>query len=146
MTLNLSSTNTTPSTTTADVHNKTADTINNNTQTIQKIIRIQLQTLLLIMMLNNLKHQEKYLQCHFIRCSRIFRNNINTEIIWRNLHMTFKKLPPPGKQYFCFQIDGKSSRAVQCSKSCVLTKVFYTITDIDLFEHKYVIFKELLQS
>ena len=69
------------STTTADVHEKPDDAITNILQTIQKMIKIQLQMLLLMMMLNNLKHQEKYLQCHFIRCSRIFRNNINTEII-----------------------------------------------------------------
>ena len=54
--------------------------------------------------------------------------------------------PPPGKEYLCFQTDGKSDRAIQCARSRVLNKVIDTIFDIDSFEQKYVIIKGLLKS
>ena len=34
--------------------------------------------------------------------------------------MPVKTLPPPGKEYFCFQKYSKSAHAAQCSKSYVL--------------------------
>ena len=57
--------------------------------------------------------------------------------------MTAKKLYPPGE--YIFQIYGKSYHSVHCSKSRVLTKVIDTILDIDSFEQKCVILKELLK-
>ena len=48
--------------------------------------------------------------------------------------MPVKKLPPPRKEYFCFQKYGKSAHAAQCAKSRVLTKLIDTIIDIDSFD------------
>ena len=59
MPLNSSSINTESSTTTDAVNKKTDDTIEKNLQTTQKMIKIQLQTLLFTTMLDNLKHKEK---------------------------------------------------------------------------------------
>ena len=56
------------------------------------------------------------------------------------------KLPPKGKEYFCFQKYGKSAHSTQCSKSCVLTKLIYTIIYIDSFYHQCVVIKGLLHS
>ena len=59
MTLNSSSTNTMSSNTTSDVHEKPAETIEKKSPNNSKIIKIQLQTLMLMMILNYLKYQEK---------------------------------------------------------------------------------------
>ena len=59
MTLNSSSTNTKSYTTTDDVHAELADITENNLLTIQKMIKNQLQTMPLMMMINHLKQQEK---------------------------------------------------------------------------------------
>ena len=45
--------------------------------------------------------------------------------------MTVKKLPPPGKECFCFQIYGKSAHATQCAISRAFTKLIDTIIEID---------------
>ena len=37
-------------------------------------------------------------------------------------HRPNKKLPPPRKEYLCFQTDGKTSWSEQCAKSSTLTK------------------------
>ena len=37
-------------------------------------------------------------------------------------HRTVHKLPTAGKEHICFQIDGKSDRAAQYSKSRALNK------------------------
>ena len=59
MKLNSSSTNTTSYTTTAAVHEKSTDTIKKNMKKNPKAIKIKFQTLLLMMMLNHFKQQEK---------------------------------------------------------------------------------------
>ena len=45
--------------------------------------------------------------------------------------MSVKKLPPLGKEYIHFQIDGKIYHATQCAKSHVLTEVIDEILGID---------------
>ena len=57
-------------------------------------------------------------------------------------HMSGQKLPPPGKWYLCFQIDGESARSEQCFKSHVLTKLIYLILEIESFEQQFVIIKK----
>ena len=47
---------------------------------------------------------------------------------------------------FFFQKDGKSAYASQCAKSRVLNKLIYIILDIDSFDQKCVILKQLLHS
>ena len=56
------------------------------------------------------------------------------------------RLPLPGNEYFCFQIDSKSAHSAQHSRSRVLTKVIDTILDIISFEHQCVIIQRLLHS
>ena len=56
-------------------------------------------------------------------------------------HIPGQKLLPPGKEYLCFQMDGKSAHAAQCSKSRSLTKVFDLTPWIGSFEQKCVISK-----
>ena len=46
------------------------------------------------------------------------------------LHTT-NKLPPAGKEYLCFQINGELSHAVQCVKSQIINKSIYCILYID---------------
>ena len=59
MTLNSLSTNNISYTTADDVHEKPYDTIKNYIQTIKKTINIKLKKLLLMMILNRFKKQEK---------------------------------------------------------------------------------------
>ena len=47
--------------------------------------------------------------------------------------MAGQKLPPSGKEYLCFQTDGKTTHSVQCAKSRELTKVIDLILDIESF-------------
>ena len=47
-----------------------------------------------------------------------------------NLHRT-EKLPPVGKEYMCFQIDGKYAHEAKCVKSMIMTKVVYCVLSID---------------
>ena len=51
--------------------------------------------------------------------------------------MSVKNIPPPGKEYLSFQTYGKSARAAQCAKLCVLNKVIGLIYDIDYLEQKH---------
>ena len=60
--------------------------------------------------------------------------------------MPVKKLPPPRKEYFCFQKYGKSAHSSQCDKSRGLTKVIDTIINIDSFDQQSVILKGMLKS
>ena len=55
-------------------------------------------------------------------------------------------LPLPGKEYFCLQVDNKSSHAAQCFKSRVLNKVIDSILSINTFEKQCVVIKCMLQS
>ena len=61
------------------------------------------------------------------------------------LHTT-TKLPPAGKEYLCFQINGKSSQAVMCVKSRIMTKVINYIPSIDTSGQQCVVLKGMLQS
>ena len=56
------------------------------------------------------------------------------------------QLPPVGKEYLCFQVNIKSSRAAQCVKSRVLNKAINSILSIDKFEQQCVVIKCMLQS
>ena len=42
-------------------------------------------------------------------------------------HRTGQKIPPYGKEYLCFQIDGKTVRAAHFSKSLAFTKLIDSI-------------------
>ena len=61
------------------------------------------------------------------------------------LHKT-KQLPPAGKEYFCFQINGKYPHAAQCVKSWILNNSIDSILSIDTFEQQYVVIKCMLRS
>ena len=56
------------------------------------------------------------------------------------------KLPPVGKEYFCFRVDNRSPHAAQCVKSCILNKVIDSILSIEKFEQQCVVIKFMLQS
>ena len=62
-----------------------------------------------------------------------------------NLH-TATKLNPVGKQYMCFQNDGKTAQAAKCIKSRIMTKVIDCVILIDKFEQQCVVIKVMLQS
>ena len=51
-----------------------------------------------------------------------------------------------GKEYICFQIDGKSAQVDKCVKSRIITKVIDYILSINTFGQKYVMIKAMLQS
>ena len=57
-----------------------------------------------------------------------------------------KKLPPSGREYFCFQKDGKRDHIAQCAKWRLLNKLIDTIPEIDAFEQKDVVIEGFLQS
>ena len=59
---------------------------------------------------------------------------------------TTNKLPPAGKEYLCFHINGRSSHAAQCVKSRIMNKAIRYILSIDTFEQKCVMIKGMLQS
>ena len=61
------------------------------------------------------------------------------------LHTT-AKLSPVGKEYLCFQINGKSPHAAQCVKSSILNKAIDYILSIDTFEQRCAVIKCMLQS
>ena len=51
-----------------------------------------------------------------------------------------------GKEYMCFQNDGKTSQTATCIKSTIMTKVIDYVISIDTFEHQCVVIKGMLQS
>ena len=55
-------------------------------------------------------------------------------------------LPPVGKEYMCFQNDGKIAQAVNCIKSIIITKVVGYVLSIGTFEKQCVVLKGMLQS
>ena len=55
--------------------------------------------------------------------------NATLPIPYIKLHTT-TKLSPAGKEYLCFQINGKSSQATKCLKSRIITKVIISILSI----------------
>ena len=56
------------------------------------------------------------------------------------------QVPPVGKEYLCFQVDGKSPHSDQCVKSRILNKSIDSILYIDTFEQQCVVIKCMLQS
>ena len=60
------------------------------------------------------------------------------------LHTT-TKLPPAGKESFCFQIKGKSSQSEKCVKSRIINRVVDYILYIDTFEQQYAVLKFVLK-
>ena len=61
------------------------------------------------------------------------------------LHKT-KQLPPADKEYFCFNINRRSSYAAQCVKSRIMKNAIDSIIYIDRFEQQCVLIKGMLQS
>ena len=62
-----------------------------------------------------------------------------------NLH-THTILPPVGKEYMCFQKDGKTVQAVRCIRSRIMNKLIDYIILIDTFEQQFVLLEGMLQS
>ena len=60
------------------------------------------------------------------------------------LHNT-KILPPVGKEYFCFQNDGKTAQVTRCIKSRIMTKVIDSVLSVDKIEQQCVVIKSMLQ-
>ena len=48
-------------------------------------------------------------------------------------------LPPVGKEYMCFQKDGKTAQALRCIKSRIMTKVIYSVILVNTLEQKCVV-------
>ena len=57
-----------------------------------------------------------------------------------------KQFPPDGKEYFCFQINGRSSHNAQCVKSRIINKAIDSTLYIDTSEQQCVVLKGMLQS
>ena len=53
-----------------------------------------------------------------------------TSVNLLNLHTT-TKLHPVGKEYMCFQKNGKTAQAAKCIKSRMITKVVYYVLLVD---------------
>ena len=71
--------------------------------------------------------------------------NATLTIPYIKLHTTTKS-PPVGKEYLCFQVNGKYSLAARCVKSRIMAKVIDSILSIDTFEQERVVLKGMLQS
>ena len=61
-----------------------------------------------------------------------------------NLH-TPTMLTTVGKEYMCFQKDGKISQAVRCIKSRITIKAIDSILSIDTFDQQFVVIKGMSQ-
>ena len=61
-------------------------------------------------------------------------------------HSSGQKIPSPGGEYLCLEINGKTAYAAKCSNSSALAKVIDFILEIGNFEQKRFIIKGLLQS
>ena len=61
------------------------------------------------------------------------------------LHTT-EQLTPVGKDYLCFQINGRYSHADWCVKSRITNKAIDYILSIDKFEQQCIVIKGMLQS
>ena len=68
-----------------------------------------------------------------------------TSMSMLNLH-TNTKLPLAGKEYVCFQNDGKTAQAAKCIRSRIMNKVIEYVLSIDTFEQQCVVLKGILQS
>ena len=58
---------------------------------------------------------------------------------------TTAKSPSVGKEYMCFQINGKSDQYAKCVKSRIMTTVTECVLSIDTFEQLCVVIKVMLQ-
>ena len=67
------------------------------------------------------------------KTTRLTPLNTTLPIVPVELH-TKKQLPPPGKEYLYFQINGRSSHAAQCVKSRIMNKAIDSILYIDTYE------------
>ena len=59
---------------------------------------------------------------------------------------TTAKLPPAGKEYMCFHIDGKSAQASTFVKSKIITKVIDCVLSVNISVQQCVMLKCMLQS
>ena len=83
---------------------------------------------------NPLKHKEKNYIILITSTPKHHSQRIGAMSVHSfNLHTT-AKLPQVGKQYMCFQIDGKPTQATKCVKSKIMTKVIDCVIFIDTFE------------
>ena len=62
------------------------------------------------------------------------------------LSYTKQEIPPAGKEYLCFQINGRSYHASQCVKSQIMNKSIDYILYIDTFEQQCFVIEGVLQS
>ena len=53
--------------------------------------------------------------------------------------------PTVGKEYMCFQNNGKNAQAAKCIKSGIMTKAIDSIFLIETFEQKTVVIKGMLK-
>ena len=51
-----------------------------------------------------------------------------------------------GKEYMCFQKDGKTAQAARCIKSRIMTKVIDYVISINTFKQQCVVLKGMLES
>ena len=58
---------------------------------------------------------------------------------------TMTESPPDGKEYLCYQINGRSYHAAQCVKSRIMNKAINNILSVDTFEKQCVVIKVMLQ-
>ena len=77
--------------------------------------------------------------------NRLTQRIATTSSIILNLN-TPTILPPVGKEYMCFQKDGKTAQDARCIKSSIMTKVIDYVLSIDTFEQKCVVLKNVFQS
>ena len=62
-----------------------------------------------------------------------------------NSHTT-EKLPPVGKDFMCFQIDGKYAQEDKCVKFRIMTNVVDCVLSTDKLEQQCFVLKGILQS
>ena len=62
-----------------------------------------------------------------------------------NLNTT-AKLSSVGKEYICFENDGKSAQAAKCVKSRIKNEVIYCVVSINTFKPIKIVMKGMLQS
>ena len=80
-----------------------------------------------------------------IQLQNIIRNLlVPRQCVSFNLHTTAKLLLV-GKEYICFQIDGKSIQAARCFKSRIINKAVNYGIYIDTFEQQCVVINGMLQ-
>ena len=85
---------------------------------------------------NPLKHKEKNYIILITSTPKHHSQRIGAMSVHSfNLHTT-AKLPQVGKQYMCFQIDGKPTQASKCVKSRLMNNVIDYVLLIYTFEQK----------